>query len=108
MIRSTLALIRAQLTEIRRSKTALFWMTAFPLGFLLLFGFVMARGDARVMAFMMPGLLTTTLMSGVAVRRGDAARAAARDRLAAPAARDAGAGRGDRDRARRHRDHDRD
>ena len=39
-------------------------MTAFPLGFLLLFGFVMARGDARVMAFMMPGLLTTTLMSG--------------------------------------------
>src|SRR6188768_2520649 len=64
MIRATLALIRAQLTEIRRSKTALFWMTAFPLGFLLLFGYVMARGDARVMAFMMPGLLTTTLMSG--------------------------------------------
>lgn len=64
MIRGTLALIRAQLIEIRRSKTALFWMTAFPLGFLLLFGFVMARGDARVMAFMMPGLLTTTLMSG--------------------------------------------
>ena len=64
MIRSTLALIRAQLTEIRRSKMALFWMTAFPLGFLLLFGFVMARGDGRVMAFLMPGLLTTTLMSG--------------------------------------------
>jgi imidazolonepropionase-like amidohydrolase/ABC-type multidrug transport system permease subunit len=71
MVRATLALIRAQLTEIRRSKTALFWMTAFPLGFLLLFGFVMARGDGRVMAFMMPGLLTTTLMSaslfGVAI-----------------------------------------
>jgi imidazolonepropionase-like amidohydrolase/ABC-type multidrug transport system permease subunit len=64
MIRSTLALLRAQLTEIRRSKTALFWMTAFPLGFLLLFGYVMARGDARVTAVMMPGLLTTTLMSG--------------------------------------------
>ena len=64
MIRATLALIRAQFTEIRRSKTALFWMTSFPLGFLLLYGFVMARGDARVMAFMMPGLLTTTLMSG--------------------------------------------
>jgi len=64
MIRSTFALIRAQLIEIRRSKAALFWMTAFPLGFLLLFGFVMARGDARVMAVMMPGLLTTTLMSG--------------------------------------------
>jgi len=63
MMRATLALIRAQLTEIRRSKTAIFWMTAFPIGFLLLFGFVMARGDARMTAFMMPGLLTTTLMS---------------------------------------------
>jgi imidazolonepropionase-like amidohydrolase/ABC-type multidrug transport system permease subunit len=64
MIRSTLALLSAQLTEIRRSKTALFWMTSFPLGFLLLFGFVMARSDGRVMAVLMPGLLTTTLMSG--------------------------------------------
>ena len=64
MVRTIVALVRAQLIELRRSKTALFWMTAFPLGFLLLFGFVMARGDARVMAFMMPGLLTTTLMSG--------------------------------------------
>ena len=63
-IRSVLALTGAQLTEIRRSKTALFWMMAFPLGFLFLFGFVMARGDARVMAILMPGLLTTTLMSG--------------------------------------------
>ena len=62
--RSVRALVGAQLTEIRRSKTALFWMTAFPLGFLFLFGFVMARGDARVMAVLMPGLLTTTLMSG--------------------------------------------
>jgi imidazolonepropionase-like amidohydrolase/ABC-type multidrug transport system permease subunit len=61
---STIALVRAQLTEIGRSKTALFWMTSFPLGFLLLFGYVMARGDARVMAIMLPGLLTTTLMSG--------------------------------------------
>src|SRR5688572_10341000 len=62
-LRSVLAIVRAQLIEIRRSKTALFWMTAFPVGFLLLFGFVMARGDARVAAFLMPGLLTTTLMS---------------------------------------------
>jgi imidazolonepropionase-like amidohydrolase/ABC-type multidrug transport system permease subunit len=64
MMRQTLALTRALFIEIRRSKTAIFWMTAFPLGFLLLFGFVMARSDPRVMAFMMPGLLTTTLMSG--------------------------------------------
>ena len=61
--RSVLALVRAQLTEIRRSRTALFWMTAFPVGFLLLFGFVMARGDARVTTVLLPGLLTTTLMS---------------------------------------------
>jgi len=63
-IRSVLALIGAQLTELRRSKTALFWMMSFPLGFLFLFGFVMARGEARVTAMLMPGLLTTTLMSG--------------------------------------------
>jgi imidazolonepropionase-like amidohydrolase/ABC-type multidrug transport system permease subunit len=64
MMRQTLALVRALFTEIRRSKTVLFWMSAFPLGFLLLFGFVMARGDPRLVAFLMPGLLTTTLMSG--------------------------------------------
>lgn len=63
-VRSVLALVAGQLTELRRSKTALFWILAFPLGFLFLFGFVMARGDARVMAILMPGLLTTTLMSG--------------------------------------------
>jgi imidazolonepropionase-like amidohydrolase/ABC-type multidrug transport system permease subunit len=57
------ALIRALLTEIVRSKTAIFWILAFPIGFLFLFGSVMARGDARVMAFMLPGLLTTTLTS---------------------------------------------
>ena len=105
MIRSTFALIRALLTEIGRSKTALFWMTAFPIGFLLLFGFVMARGDARVAAFLMPGLLTTTLMSGslfgVAFRSCNSAR-----RAAAAPARHAGAGRGRRDRARRHGDSD--
>jgi imidazolonepropionase-like amidohydrolase/ABC-type multidrug transport system permease subunit len=64
MFRSVLALVGVQLIELRRSRTAIFWMTAFPLGFLLLFGYVLARGDARVMAVMMPGLLTTTLMSG--------------------------------------------
>ena len=63
-VASVLALVGAQFIELRRSRTAIFWMTAFPLGFLLLFGYVMARGDARVMAVMMPGLLTTTLMSG--------------------------------------------
>ena len=79
MMRATLALIRAQFIEIRRSKTALFWMTAFPLGFLLLFGFVMARSNARVMAFMMPGLLDHDADVGLAVRCRLSARAAARD-----------------------------
>lgn len=64
LVKSTLALVRAHLIEIARSKTAIFWMLAFPFGFLLLFGYVMARGDARVTAFLLPGLLTTTLMSG--------------------------------------------
>lgn len=63
-VSSVVALVRVQLIEIRRSKTALFWMSAFPIGFLLLFGYVMARGDARATAILMPGLLTTTLMSG--------------------------------------------
>lgn len=63
-VRSVWALVVAQLTEIRRSKTAVFWMMAFPVGFLMLFGYVMARGDARVTAILLPGLLTTTLMSG--------------------------------------------
>ena len=52
MMRQTFALIRAFVIEIRRSKTALFWMTAFPIGFLLLFGFVMARSDPRGSVFL--------------------------------------------------------
>ena len=64
LVRSVWARVIAQLTEIRRSKSALFWMTAFPIGFLLLFGYVMARGAARVTTILLPGLLTITMMSG--------------------------------------------
>ncbi len=63
-LQSLSALVQAQVLEIVRSRTALFWMLAFPCGFLLLNGYVMARGDARMAAYMMPGLLTITLMSG--------------------------------------------
>lgn len=63
-LKSLAALVRAHITEILRSKTAIFWMLAFPFGFLMLFGYVMARGDAKMTAFLLPGLLTTTLMSG--------------------------------------------
>jgi imidazolonepropionase-like amidohydrolase/ABC-type multidrug transport system permease subunit len=58
------ALVRAQLTAFLRSKAALFWSVAFPLGFLFLFGGIMARGNARAATFMLPGLLTTMLISG--------------------------------------------
>lgn len=61
---SYLALVRAQLTAFVRSKAALFWSLAFPLGFLFLFGGIMARGNARAATFMLPGLLTTMLISG--------------------------------------------
>ncbi len=63
-LQSYLALVRAQFTAFLRSKTALFWSLAFPLGFLFLFGGIMARGNARAATFMMPGLLTTMLISG--------------------------------------------
>ncbi len=61
---SYLALVRAQFTAFLRSKAALFWSMAFPLGFLFLFGGIMARGNARAATFMLPGLLTIMLISG--------------------------------------------
>ena len=64
VFQSYLALVRAQLTAFFRSKAALFWSLAFPLGFLFLFGGIMARGNARAATFMLPGLLTTMLISG--------------------------------------------
>jgi imidazolonepropionase-like amidohydrolase/ABC-type multidrug transport system permease subunit len=64
MFQSYVALVRAQFTAFLRSKAALFWSLAFPLGFLFLFGGIMARGNARAATFMMPGLLTTMLISG--------------------------------------------
>ena len=63
-VQSFLALLGAQLRGFLRSKTGLFWSLAFPLGFLFLFGGIMARGNARAATFMMPGLLTTMLISG--------------------------------------------
>lgn len=64
VFQSYIALVKAQLTAFFRSKAALFWSLAFPLGFLFLFGGIMARGNARAATFMMPGLLTTMLISG--------------------------------------------
>jgi imidazolonepropionase-like amidohydrolase/ABC-type polysaccharide/polyol phosphate export permease len=64
IFRSYSALVRSQLTAFARSKGALFWSVAFPLAFLFLFGGIMARGNARAATFMLPGLLTTMLISG--------------------------------------------
>ena len=64
MFRSYLALVLANLRAFFRSKEALFWSMAFPLGFLFLFGGIMARGNAKAATFMLPGLLTTMLLSG--------------------------------------------
>ncbi len=63
-LKSYLALVRTHLRTFFRSKEALFWSMAFPLGFLFLFGGIMARGNARAATFMLPGLLTTMLISG--------------------------------------------
>jgi imidazolonepropionase-like amidohydrolase/ABC-type multidrug transport system permease subunit len=57
-------LLRAQLLEAMRSRSALFWTLAFPLFFLFLIGGVMARGDARAATYLMPGLLTNMLLGG--------------------------------------------
>lgn len=64
VIKSYFALVRAHVAAFLRSKQALFWSLAFPLGFLFLFGGIMARGNARAATFMLPGLLTTMLISG--------------------------------------------
>lgn len=63
-LNSYVALVGAQLTAFRRSKMAVFWSLAFPIGFLFLFGGIMARGNPRAATFMLPGLLTTMLTSG--------------------------------------------
>jgi imidazolonepropionase-like amidohydrolase/ABC-type multidrug transport system permease subunit len=64
MFRGLVELVRAQLLETLRSRTALFWTLAFPLFFLFLFGSVMAHGDARAATYMMPGLFTNMLLGG--------------------------------------------
>ena len=64
IVRCTAEIARAQALETARSGAALFWMLAFPLLFLLVFGTVMARGDARAATHMMPGLFTSILLAG--------------------------------------------
>ena len=63
-LRGTLALFRGFLTETTRSKVSLFWTLAFPLLFLLVFGFIFGAGRPNGVTYLLPGLLTISVMSG--------------------------------------------
>jgi ABC-2 type transport system permease protein len=63
-LRGTLALFRGFLTEATRSRASLFWTLAFPLLFLFVFGFIFVGGRPNGMAYLLPGLLTISVMSG--------------------------------------------
>lgn len=63
-MKALFALFRSSLLETARSKTALFWTLAFPLLFLFIFGFGPGRGDPSIVSYIMPGLLTITILSG--------------------------------------------
>ncbi len=53
----------AYLLETLRSKTALFWSIAFPLFFLVGFAYIFGRGEARQISYLLPGILTITIIS---------------------------------------------
>jgi ABC-2 type transport system permease protein len=63
-LRGTLALFRGFLTEAARSKVSLFWTLAFPLLFLFVFGFIFGGGRPNGIVYLLPGLLTISVMSG--------------------------------------------
>jgi len=63
-LKGTLALFRGFLTESSRSKVSLFWTLAFPLLFLFAFGFIFGAGRTNGVTFLLPGLLTISVMSG--------------------------------------------
>ena len=64
LFRSFLALYRGHLLAYRRTRTAIYWSMAFPVFFLLMFGFVFGRGKPDDTRFVMPGLFTITIISG--------------------------------------------
>ncbi|MFI5180529.1 MAG: ABC transporter permease [Thermoanaerobaculia bacterium] len=63
-LHGTLALFRGFLTESVRSKASLFWTLAFPLLFLFVFGAIFGGGKPEGVAYLMPGLLTISVMAG--------------------------------------------
>ena len=63
MFRGLGALSKAYLIEELRSKTAIFWTLAFPLLFLIVFAIILGGGDPQRVTFIVPGLLTITIIS---------------------------------------------
>ena len=63
-LRAVLALYRGHLLTYRRNRTSIYWTLAFPLFFLLMFGYVFGHGDPEAARFVMPGLFTITIISG--------------------------------------------
>jgi ABC-2 type transport system permease protein len=63
-LRAFLALYRGHLLSYQRTRTAIYWSLAFPVFFLLMFGFVFGRGNPEDTRFVMPGLFTITIISG--------------------------------------------
>jgi len=64
VLHGTLALFRGFLTESLRSKASLFWTLAFPLLFLFVFGFIFGGGRPEGVSYLLPGLLTISVMAG--------------------------------------------
>lgn len=63
-LHGTLALFSGFFTESTRSKASLFWTLAFPLLFLFVFGAVFGGGRPEGVSYLMPGLLTISVMTG--------------------------------------------
>jgi ABC-2 type transport system permease protein len=64
LLRATWALYVGHVLTFLRSRTAVYWTFAFPLFFLLMFGFAFGRGSKENLDQLMPGLFTITVISG--------------------------------------------
>ncbi len=64
VLRAATALFIGHLKTFLRSRTALYWSLAFPLFFLFIFGFVFGHSSPEGIGFLLPGLLTITVISG--------------------------------------------
>src|SRR5216117_3616920 len=68
LLRATLALYVAHLLTYLRSRTAVYWTLAFPLFFLLIFGFAFGRGRPEVFNVLMPGQPLSIVLAHGAMR----------------------------------------